>query len=111
MTRAPTFVEKARLFPGCWFVVGQDTAERVVQERFYAGREAMLEALETLRDLGNRFLVAGRLHDGVFVGLHQVPVPDGFEDLFQALEEEDFRKDVSSTAIRDAVRQRGDAND
>src|SRR5262249_6541814 len=30
LTRAPTFVEKSRLFPGTTFVVGADTAERLV---------------------------------------------------------------------------------
>jgi nicotinic acid mononucleotide adenylyltransferase len=29
LTRAPTFVEKSRLFPGTTFVVGADTAERL----------------------------------------------------------------------------------
>jgi hypothetical protein len=29
LTRAPTFLEKSRLFPGTTFVVGADTAERL----------------------------------------------------------------------------------
>src|SRR4029453_17081115 len=33
LTRAPTFGEKARLFPGATFVVGSDTAERIAQPR------------------------------------------------------------------------------
>src|SRR5262249_18559734 len=35
LTRAPTFLEKARLFGGAVFVVGADTAVRIVQPRFY----------------------------------------------------------------------------
>ncbi len=36
VTAAATFVEKSRLFPGRVFVVGVDTAERILQTRFYA---------------------------------------------------------------------------
>jgi len=35
LTRAPTFREKARLLPGGTFVVGVDTAERIVEPRYY----------------------------------------------------------------------------
>src|SRR5690242_20225890 len=35
VTRAPTFVQKAELFPGATFVLGADTAARVVQPRYY----------------------------------------------------------------------------
>src|SRR5207244_2940342 len=39
LTRAPTFVEKGRLFPGAALVVGADTAARIVDRRFYDGDE------------------------------------------------------------------------
>src|SRR5579884_289752 len=46
LTRLPTFAEKARHFPGVVFVVGADTAERVVQPRFYGDSpERLAEAL------------------------------------------------------------------
>ena len=32
---APTFVEKARLYPGTTFLVGYDTAARILQTRYY----------------------------------------------------------------------------
>ncbi len=35
LTHAPTFLEKSRLFPGAVFVVGIDTAVRIVDPRFY----------------------------------------------------------------------------
>jgi hypothetical protein len=57
-------VDKARIFPGCWFVVGADTAERIVDPRFYGGdRDSMLLALDAIRRKGCRFLVAPRLAD------------------------------------------------
>src|SRR5262245_20955301 len=37
VTRAPTFREKAALFPGAVFIVGADTAARIVHPRFYHG--------------------------------------------------------------------------
>jgi hypothetical protein len=101
LTRAPTFVEKSRLFGGVTFVVGADTAVRVVQPRYYDGsEEAMRRALAELRQRGCRFLVAGRADGGAFVSLGQLAIPEEFRDLFEGIPEEEFRHDVSSTAIR-----------
>jgi len=101
LTRSPLFAQKAELFPGSVFVVGVDTAERVVDPRFYEGDPAaMLAALEAIRARGCRFLVAGREAGGAFRTLAHVTVPDGFQDLFEALPEDEFRLDISSTEIR-----------
>lgn len=97
LTRAPTYIEKAELFPGAVFLVGADTAARVVQPRFYAGD--MLAALGGLRRRGCRFLVAGRVDaSGAFLGLDDLAVPETVRDLFAALP--GFRLDVSSTGLR-----------
>src|SRR5207253_4050059 len=49
LTRAPTFVEKSRLFPGTTFVVGADTAERLVAPKYYGGDELRMHmALEEI---------------------------------------------------------------
>jgi hypothetical protein len=87
VTSAPRFIDKARLFPGCAFVVGYDTAKRLVDPKYYApkaqqqpqrspspggspravappplsAQDAMLEALLALKLAGTRFYVAGRL--------------------------------------------------
>ena len=53
LTAAPTFVEKARLMPGAAFVIGADTARRVVEPVYYGGVEAMHGALRELRSLGS----------------------------------------------------------
>jgi Cytidylyltransferase-like len=102
LTRAPTFVEKARLFPGVVFAVGADTAERIVAPRYYAGAAPeMLEALAFLRMQGCRFLVAGRLTPGGgYLGLDDVPVPAEQRDLFTAIPQSEFHAPVSSTEIR-----------
>ena len=103
MTAAPRFIDKARLFPGTTFVIGYDTAERVVQPRFYNDSEkCMRNALEAIGSLGCRFLVAGRESDSGFHSLPELSIPTGLEDLFSAIPEEDFREDISSTELREA---------
>ncbi len=103
---APTFVEKSRLYPGATFVVGFDTAARVIQPRYYGDSEAaMLAALAEMRRRGNRFLVAGREgDDGVFRSLEDLAIPEGFGEMFTAIPARLFRHDVSSTEIREALR-------
>ena len=40
LTKAPTFREKAALFPGCIFVIGWDTAVRLFDPQYHGGHEA-----------------------------------------------------------------------
>jgi len=100
LSRAPLFVDKAALYPGCTFVLGYDTAARLVEPRYYSGEAGRDAALERIRAAGCRFLVAGRVKDGVFRTLHDIGVPPAFADLFIALPEQVFRVDLSSSAIR-----------
>jgi hypothetical protein len=106
VTRAPTFVEKAEVFPGCVFVVGADTAERIVHARFYGqSNEKMAEALDRIRTCRCRFLTAGRVNgEGRFLGLEDLAIPADYRDLFIPMPEAVFRLDVSSTSIRIAPR-------
>ena len=108
LTRAPTFLEKSRLFPGATFVIGADTAERLVATRYYGNDEArMAAALQEIADRGGSFLVAVRIDAGGRVrSLADVPVPKRFAGLFTAIPESRFRLDSSSTDIR-ARRQAG----
>lgn len=106
VTRSPTFVEKAALFPGAVFVVGADTAERIVQPRYYCDRhDLMVGALAGIRRCGCRFLVGGREDSsGRFVGPADFAVPEGYADLFEGIPEQEFRIAASSTVLR---QQRG----
>jgi nicotinic acid mononucleotide adenylyltransferase/nicotinamide mononucleotide (NMN) deamidase PncC len=110
LTRAPTFAEKAELFPGAVFIIGADTAERVVQPRFYGGDEAGLaRALDLFRARGCRFLVAGRLGaGGTFVALDDLAIPVAYRDLFSAIPAADFRVDLSSTELRKTTQRAED---
>lgn len=101
LTRAETFHKKAGLFPGCTFVVGCDTAVRLVADRYYGNSyEEMARALAEIWAAGCRFLVAGREADGRYQTVADVPVPEGFGSLFQGIPESRFRVDISSTALR-----------
>src|SRR5580692_2909882 len=84
LTRAPTFVEKSRLFPGTTFVIGADTAERLVAPKYYGDDEALMHAaLEEMSKSGARFLVAVRIDAaGRVRGLDGIQVPRRYADLF-----------------------------
>jgi hypothetical protein len=100
LSRAALFVDKAALFPGCVFVLGYDTAARLVDPRYYGGEAGRDAALASIRAQGCRFLVAGRVQDGVFHTLDEIAIPAGARDLFIGLPERAFRVDLSSSAIR-----------
>ena len=101
LTRAATFEAKAALFPGAAFVLGWDTAVRVIDPRYYGDEPARDAALRKLRDLRCRLVVGGRLDAaGVFRVWDGGAVADEFAELFVALAEADFRADVSSTMLR-----------
>jgi hypothetical protein len=100
LSRAALFVEKAALFPGCVFVLGYDTAARLVDPRYYGGAPARDAALSAIRAHGCRFLVAGRAQDGAFYTLDEIAIPADARDLFVGLPEQAFRVDLSSSAIR-----------
>lgn len=107
-TNAPTYLEKARLFPDTVFVIGFDTAERVLHPRYYQNSEGALQAaLYQIAELGCSFLVAGRQdQNGIFRDRTQLQVPEPFAHLFKPIPATAFRKDISSTHLR-ATGQRG----
>jgi hypothetical protein len=107
LTRSPLFSGKAALMPGATFVVGHDTAVRLVMPKYYGGEAGMLRAFAAIRERGCSFLVAGRLaavgdDDATgarrFLTLADVDVPAPLRDLFEEIP--GFREDVSSTEIR-----------
>jgi hypothetical protein len=108
VTRAPRFVEKARLFLGTIFAVGADTAARILAPRYYAEAEAGLaKAMAEVRRRGCRFLVACRAEaGGDCVQLEDLNVPADYGDLFIAIPPDEFRLDVSSTELRSIVTTR-----
>ncbi len=106
LTRAPTFVEKSRLFPGTTFVIGADTAERLFGPQYYGDDEGrMHDALDEIANSGGSFLVAVRLDAaGRVRALNDIPVPRRYADLFTEIPEHRFRVDTSSSEIRARAR-------
>jgi hypothetical protein len=102
LTRAPTFVEKSRLFSKTTFVIGADTAERLVAPKYYGDDELQMQAaLEEIATSGASFLVAVRIDAlGRVRALADIAVPRRYADLFTEIPEHRFRLDVSSSALR-----------
>jgi hypothetical protein len=100
VTRAATFEAKAELFPGAAFVLGWDTAVRVIDPKYYGGESGRDAALRKLLALGCRLVVGGRVDAGGAFRTWDGGAPPEFAGLFVALAETDFRADVSSTELR-----------
>lgn len=116
LTSAPLFSMKANMFPNAIFVIGADTALRIVDPKYYDGEDNMKFALLQMRMRGCKFLVAGRLDQRKgtgsrsFLTLHDVPVPLGFYDMFEPISKDIFREDVSSSEVRAKKRLRPSDN-
>ena len=102
LTHAPTFAEKARLFPGAAFVVGFDTALRLIDPAF--ARNSVGECRRRLAEIGaagGRFVVAGRVdRAGQFQTWPPASAPEWPELAIVEGLPAGFRADVSSTALR-----------
>ena len=97
VTRAPTFLDKATLFPGAWFALGFDTAVRLLDPRYGADIEGMLSYF---LEVDSRFLVAGRLCENRYCSLDELAIPHTYRSLFIPIPEALFRMDISSTQLR-----------
>lgn len=109
LTHAPRFLEKARWFRECTFVIGADTAARLLAARYYDGdlirRDA---ALATLREAACTFLTAVRVDlSGRVWRLQDLEIPPACREMFLELPESRFRLDISSTEIRTSRRGAG----
>jgi hypothetical protein len=102
LTRAPRFTAKAACFPGATFVVGVDTALRVVSPSYYGDDPIQRDAaLAEIARFDCRFLVACRVDArGQCLGLGDLPIPTGFASLFDEIPVKRFRCDLSSTQLR-----------
>jgi len=101
ISNQPFFYKKAELFPGSCFVIGADTAVRLINPKYYDGDyKKMLEILIGCKNTGCTFLVAGRNVDGAFKVLEDFDIPEELRDMFISIPTERFRMDIYSTEIR-----------
>ncbi len=103
LTRLPLFQQKSQVFRDSVFVVGADTAARIVQPRFYQNNPTRMQAaLDEIATHGCRFLVAGRKVGDTFTTLESIDIPPMYQHLFEAIPVDRFRMDISSTQLRRA---------
>ncbi|XP_031099237.1 uncharacterized protein LOC116003487 isoform X2 [Ipomoea triloba] len=101
ISNQPFFYKKAELFPGSAFVIGADTAVRLINPKYYGNDYGkMLEILIGCKNTGCTFLVGGRNVDGAFRVLDDFEIPEELKDMFISIPAEKFRVDISSTEIR-----------
>ncbi len=101
LTTTPTFLEKARLFPRRAFLVGCDTAERVLDPSYHGGSLARRnQALEEILSLGGSFIVMGRTDGERFQTVHDLDLPLQYSGMFIGVGREIFQNDISSSEIR-----------
>lgn len=106
LTNAPTFVQKSNSLLHTTFVVGYDTAVRIIMPKYYGDTvEGLCAALSALQSNLCHFLVAGRLDpvDGSFKSLKDMqflPGSEQFANMFDEIPESKFRADISSTQLR-----------
>jgi hypothetical protein len=101
LSRAPLFSQKAVLYPGRIFVLGYDTAIRLVDPHYYDGDAGLQSAFAQIRAAGCRFLVAGRVVHQQYRSLADLQLAADLADLFEAIPESAFRVDISSTELRE----------
>ncbi len=106
LTNTPTFEGKAKLFPHATFALGVDTLTRIGELRFYDNHVDLLEkALDTFDKCDTHFLVFGRLMNGMFTTLEDLPIPQRLLERCTSVPESSYRNDTSSTAIRRRLNQ------
>jgi len=102
----PTFVSKAQVLPDTVFVIGFDTAVRLMLEKYYGGsHQSMVNALRNIHEQHCTFLVAGRVDPVAkrFVEANELQIPNGVPPtLFDYISQSAFRFDINSTEIRAA---------
>ena len=86
MCQAPLYPDKAKIFHNSTFVLGYDTAVRLVMPKYYGGHDGMLLQLAGMSHLGCHVIVAGRIvtddqGESSFKTFEDVEVPDAITDL------------------------------
>ncbi|MBC78319.1 MAG: hypothetical protein CL745_01765 [Chloroflexi bacterium] len=102
ITRSSRFFEKANLFPNSYFVIGYDTAIRVLDESYLAPDESLDDLFYVIKNKLCKFIVAGRANTTIpkFNNLNLNDVIQKYRTFFYIIEEKEFREDISSTEKR-----------
>ena len=100
------YVDKCKYYPNATFIVGYDTAIRIVDKKYYQNSEKnLMKVMQTIEDYGCNFIVVGRYDEKMKCFLdfdsikHTLPAKE-YHHLFISLDENHFRYDMSSTYLR-----------
>jgi nicotinic acid mononucleotide adenylyltransferase/nicotinamide mononucleotide (NMN) deamidase PncC len=91
----PLYIDKARRYPGCAFLIGSDSLVRLLDPKWGLDVPALVKEFT---ELGTRFYVTSRVTDGTLLTLGDIP--DAPRHLCI---EVDGRWDVSSTELRRSI--------
>ena len=97
ITNSPTFKEKSSLFKKSIFVVGYDTALRLLDKKYYPYE--INDAYNEIKKNECSFLVTGRYIHKKYYDPNEIDYGE-FKDFFSVLAEDKFRLDISSTILR-----------
>ena len=97
VTNSAKFEEKSKIFKESIFVIGYDTALRLVDSKYYS--DDFRKSLKIIEKNNCSFLVSGRFINKNYKKPNNINFK-GYDYLFNILSEEKFRIDISSTQLR-----------
>ena len=97
VTNSEKFEEKSKIFKESIFVIGYDTALRLVDNKYY--NDDFRRSLKIIEKNNCSFLVSGRFLNKEYKKPNNINF-EGYDYLFNILSEEKFRIDISSTELR-----------
>ncbi|MEW4563482.1 CinA family protein [Bremerella sp. JC770] len=101
LTKAPTFLDKSKIFPEATFVVGADTIVRIAEPRYYQDSTQLRDAaISEFTQQNCKFLVFPRVVGESFLTFDQLNLPASLANLCLPVSASQFRMDISSTEIR-----------
>ncbi|MFL2665043.1 MAG: hypothetical protein ACJ0G8_03695 [Dehalococcoidia bacterium] len=112
ISNSPRFIEKSNLFPNSYFLIGNDTFQRLCDNKYYPdfnkhnNLSTFTQTLDIIKKNNCKFIVAGRINKkNVYTNVDLSLIPKNFKAMFSILDESDFRNDISSTKIRNNVKE------
>ena len=97
VTNSAKFEEKSNIFKKSIFVIGYDTALRLVDDKYYD--DDFRKSLKIIEKNNCSFLVSGRFINKKYKKPNNINFEE-YDYLFNILSEEKFRIDISSTELR-----------
>jgi len=102
ISKSSKFIDKSKIFPQSCFVVGYDTAIRILDHSYLSTGESLDDLFNALGRNDCSFLVAGRIDvtGPTFENLKINSLDFKYKNYFKIISENDFRVDISSTNVR-----------